>query len=117
MDHSNSSRVLYRYQLKNSSSLKASDGIIVLEATSPSQTRLTEIDFFDADYGILKVLAPGKIWSDSIHDIYISDMAVKLKAEHNDWSYESIAKQAKESAEHFPFEEVIEKRSPFKPLP
>ena len=66
VDHSQTDRPIYRFQLKQKGSLNAFDGIIMMEPAGQSATHYTEYDFWDADYGMLQVLAPGKIWTGSV---------------------------------------------------
>ncbi len=89
------SRIFYRYQLKSSNTLKYSDGLMVLERIDSKTTRYTEYDFFDADWGIAASLAPARIWRDSLRDIYLTDIAIKLRAEHPDWSFDKIRQASK----------------------
>lgn len=75
----------YRYQLNKKGDIRESEGLIVLEKISDTETRYIEIDFFDADWGILTTFAPGRIWTDSVDSLYLSDLSFLLKAEHPDW--------------------------------
>ncbi|MBI3556785.1 MAG: hypothetical protein HY074_11020 [Deltaproteobacteria bacterium] len=92
---SDPTHIFYRYQLKSSNTLKYSDGIMVLDRIDSKTTRYTEYDFFDADWGIAASLAPARIWRDSLRDIFLTDIAIKLKAEHPDWSYDKIRQECK----------------------
>jgi hypothetical protein len=87
-------RKTYRYQLVESGHLKQSDGMIVIEA-APGGTYYTELDFIDTNWGLLKTLAPGKIWAETISDIARSDLAIQLRAEHPEMSYSQIKDEAK----------------------
>lgn len=111
-------RKIYRYQLKQSKSLKSSDGLIVIESdssnSSQERTYFYEYDFFDADWGVLKTIAPSRIWNDSIEGIYLSDVAIKLKAENPKWTYEKIVEEGKKFLEQYPVKQVIEQKSQFK---
>ena len=118
VDKSLPGRRVYRYQFKGGDNLKYNDGVIVIEndprGTSVSpMTRYTEYDFYDADWGILKTVAPGKIWKRSVGDIFLSDIAIKLKAENPDWSYEKIKEESEKSLGRFPLERVIGKKTLF----
>jgi hypothetical protein len=77
---------IYHYQLNKKSNLRESDGFIVLEKITDGETRYIEVDFFDADWGVLTTFAPGRIWTDSVDGLYLSDLAFLKKAEHPDWS-------------------------------
>jgi hypothetical protein len=115
MDKSSPHLKVYRYQLKESEHLKASDGLIVIESeTDPKtlvqRTRYTEFDFFDADWGILKTLAPEKIWKESVEGIYLSDLAIKLKAEHPEWDSREISEKGRKLLEANPVEKFIQSK-------
>jgi hypothetical protein len=113
LDKSSPDRKVYRYKIKESGHLKLNDGIIVLEKAGPLRTRYTEYDFYDADWGPLKTFAPGRIWKESVEGIYLSDVAIKLRAENPDWSYERIAKESREILKRFPVDAALEKRRRF----
>jgi hypothetical protein len=89
----------YRYQLKSSNVLKASDGIVVLEKVRENLTRFTAYDFYNAEWGIAKVLAPGRIWGDSIEGAYRSDVSLKLKSESPLLSKEELQEVTKRYVE------------------
>ncbi len=118
MDKPSPTRKFYRYKLKESRNLRFSDGLIVLEekalqGTSSIVTDYVEFDFFDADWGVLKTLAPGKIWKESVEGIYLSDAAIKLKAEHSEWSYQDISKESRKFLSRYPIEPMVEKKVVF----
>jgi hypothetical protein len=106
-------RKIYRYKLRQEGKIKLSDGIIVIEAEKTGGTRYTEYDFWDANWGPVKTFAPGRIWKDSVEGIYLSDIAIKLKAEHPDWSYKRIAEESKGLMEKFPYEPELKRRKKF----
>jgi hypothetical protein len=85
-------RVVYRYRLARDGDLSNSDGVLVLEASGPGETRFTEYDFYDAHWGPLPT---GLVWSESLRGMFLSDVAVKLRAENPDWSYERVATEAR----------------------
>jgi hypothetical protein len=87
----------YRYQLNSAGTIQESDGMIVLEKKSEAETHYIEADFFKADWGVVETLAPGRIWKDSADGLYLSDLAIKLKAELPELS----DKRARENAENF----------------
>ena len=117
VDQSLPQRIVYRYKLKESDSLRTFDGLIILESLTDHETRYTEYDFYDADYGPLTFLAPGRIWKDGVQGFIQSDFAIKLKAEHPDWSYSKIKQQAASLTEAFPLDEVLKQREQFFLLP
>jgi hypothetical protein len=110
VDSSHPDRRVYRYQLHKKDHIHFNDGFIVLERESPTHTRYTEYDFFDADWGPLPTIAPGRIWKDSVEGIYLSDLAIKLKAQNPTWAYERIREESKKILERFPVEEALKKR-------
>jgi hypothetical protein len=85
-------RAAYRYSLRRGSSLIASDGLVVLETIGPDTTQFTEYDFFNARWGPLPTAV---VWRESLRGAFLSDVAIKLKAEHPGWSYERIASEAR----------------------
>lgn len=112
VDKSNPNRHVYRAQLREKKGLNASDTLIVLE-TEGTSTKYSEYDFFDADYGILKTLAPKRIWKESVEAIIISDLAIKLKAEKPQMSYEDIQTEAKKQTGTYPLDELIDSKKPY----
>lgn len=94
LDLVNPNTKIYRYQLSKKTTLRESDGFIVLEKISDSETRYLEVDFFDADWGMAESFAPGRIWTDSVDGLYQSDLAFLLKAEHPDWSNSRCREEA-----------------------
>jgi hypothetical protein len=84
-------RVVYRYRLLRGRDLINSDGIITLDEVGPGITRFTEYDFFNARWG---VLPESMVWRDSLRGVFLSDVAIKLKAENPTWSYPRIAAEA-----------------------
>jgi len=118
-DESKPGMKIYRYQLLKSSKLINNDGIIVLESMSDGgkiRTRYTEYDFYNANWGLLKTIAPTRIWKESAEGIYLSDIAIKLKAEHFDdpsWTYQRISRESKNILEHFPVDNTLKHRKRF----
>lgn len=84
-------RVAYRYRLARRGELTHSDGAVVLEPAGPGRTRFTEYDFFDARWGLIP---ESMVWRESVGGAFASDLAVKLRAEHRDWSYARVAAEA-----------------------
>jgi hypothetical protein len=87
---------VYRYKLRGAGSMLASDGMVVLEALGSASTRFTEYDFFNAQWGPLPASA---VWRESLHGAFVSDMAIKLRAENPRWSFERIATEAEQRFE------------------
>jgi hypothetical protein len=85
---------IYRYELLKKGNLRESDGFIVLRKINDNETRYLEVDFFDADWGALETFAPGRIWTDSVDGLYLSDLGFLLKAEHPDWSNRRCREEA-----------------------
>jgi len=116
IDHHDPKRIIYRFQLAKADKVHHSDGIIVLEPLGPHSTQYTEYDFWDADFGLLKTLAPGRIWRESIEGVYLSDLALKFKAEHPQWSASQIQHEAKKQLDRFPVDQAIADRVEFSGL-
>ncbi len=114
LDKSKPSVRMYRYHLKEESKIKAVDGIIILEDKGPRNTYYTEYDFYDAHWGILKTIAPKRIWKDTVEGIVLSDLAIKLKAENPTWSYDKVAEESRNNLEVHPVEQAIAQKKLFK---
>lgn len=104
-------KYVYRYQLRQARSIHFSDGVIVLESASPMKTRYSEYDFFDANWGLMS-LSKERIWTESVEGIYLSDLAIKLKAENPSWDYDRIREEARKTLDRFPAKGAIEARGP-----
>ena len=111
MDHHQAERPIYRFQLKEAGSLRTFDGIITLEAQGANRTHYTEYDFFDADYGMLKKLAPGKIWTGSVADALSSDLGIKYRASTHS-TFKQIHQEAEKVVDKFPVDKVAAARKP-----
>lgn len=96
VDRSRPDQVIYRYRLLRSRDLTNSDGLVILEALGPALTRFTEYDFFDAHWG---PLTAGMVWGASLKGIFLSAVAIQLRAEHPDWSYRQVAAAASQRLE------------------
>jgi len=111
------SRKVWRYQLLRSKTVKVDDGLILIESDGPSSTRLVEYDFWDAEWGILKNLAPGRIWHDSLEGLVKTGMAIKLKAENptksNEWAHD----EARDRVKSLPLADWLKNKKPFELLP
>lgn len=91
VDRSDPVRVTYRYWLRRPGALRHSDGAVLLEPLGPGRTRFTEYDFFDAAWGPVPL---SMVWSEALKGMFLSDVAIKLKAEHQAWSYAEVAEEA-----------------------
>ncbi len=75
---------VFRYQLKEATGdLHSSDGFILLEAESNEVTRFIEYDIFSGSFGILSFISPSRIWEEALKGFYLSDAAIRIKAEKN----------------------------------
>lgn len=111
VDKSNPAKIIYRAQLKEKKGLKTSDTLIVLEADGKN-TKYAEYDFYDADYGILKTLAPKRIWKDSVEAVIVSDLNIKMKAENPQMPYSEIMTSGLAVSKTYPIESLIESKKP-----
>ena len=91
VDRSVPERVVYRYWLQARGRLTQSDGVVILEALGRDQVRFVEYDYFEAGWGPLPV---GVVWTKSLRGLFMSDLSLKLKAEHAAWSYREIHAEA-----------------------
>src|SRR5205814_554174 len=111
LDKPQADRKIYRYKLqKENSAIKTSDGVIVIEALDKNKVRFIEYDFVDAYWGIVKTMAPSRIWKDSVESFFLSDIAIKLKAENPTWTNEKTVDEAKEALKTFPIDKVLKER-------
>ncbi len=97
-------RKVYRYSLKASRHLKYSEGLIEIHAMGPQLTHFLEVDFYNADWSLLKILGSSKIWRENLKQLILSDLAVKIKAEKMDLPSE----KARDLAEKEKIENAIE---------
>ena len=104
---------LYRYQLRKSNTLTASDGFIWIAADKNGGTRFVEYDFFDAKWGAAKVFGPRKLWLDAIEGMAQSDVAIKLKAENADWPLKKAREQSRKAIAAKILADCYESRKPF----
>ena len=106
-------RFFYRYQLRKSSHLTANDGLIALRALGPTETEYQEWDFWDANWGIARAFAKGKIWRDNVAGLVQADLAIKLRAEHPEWKFKRIFDESRSAAGRKLAETCTENRVPF----
>ncbi len=104
---------LYKYHLSNlysQNSITYSDGLILLKEEK-GITKFYELDFFNANWGIAGNLAGANIWSDSIKELAISDVELKVKAENlklsSDEKKEKMESFLKEAVKEQLFEKCI----------
>ena len=82
---------VYRYKLRRSDTLVASDGLVVLEAVGSEATRITEYGFFVARPSPVPA---SLIWRESLRAAFLSSAAIKLRAENPSWTYARVAEEA-----------------------
>lgn len=118
IERSRPERRVYRYKLKEATKdMHTADGIIVIERAGPQLTRYVEYDFWDGEYGIAKTLAPKRIWRDSVEETYLSDAAIKVKAEHPDWPAKQVVKEAKKLMDDKDIDSCLANKTKFFLLP
>ncbi len=78
----------YRYKLLRSDTLTASEGLVILESMGDGATQLTEYGFFNVCPNPIPAVM---VWRKSVRGALVAIMAIKLRAENPDWSYERIA--------------------------
>jgi len=106
IDESQASRAVFRFQLRQSNHLKASDTLIVLEAKGDA-TLLTTFDFFQLDLGVVGAFATvKKVWTKSFEGLYHGDIALKAQLEHPDWSARQIDKEAERLLDQNPVDHL-----------
>ena len=86
---------MYRYKLRRSKTLVASDGVAVLESLGSALTRFTEYGFFETDSSLVPASV---IWRHAVKGEFLSAVAIKLRAEHPGWSYRQIANESERLA-------------------
>jgi hypothetical protein len=109
-------RKVWRYQLLRSKTVKVDDGLIMIERDGQA-TRFVEYDFWDAEWGVLKSLAPGRIWNDSLEGLVKTGLAIKLKAENPSKSNEWAHDEARDRVKALPLSDWIKHKKPFELLP
>ena len=102
----------YLYKLKESNRLKFDDGMIRLTRTQGGECRFLEYDFALADWGALGSLAPSKIWAASISGTIVSDLTIKLRAEHPDWNLGRVRDEAKREASKYDLRRIASEALP-----
>ena len=101
---------IYRYGIIQSNHLKTSDGLIVVEAVSPTRTLYTEFDFFEPDLGAAKLLGADPVWRESVEGFIQTDLALKLSSEHSDWRAEEVRRQSKLLLKGFAAREIVQRK-------
>ena len=97
----------YLYKLKESNNLKFNDGMIRLEAISDNECYFLEYDFVFADWSILGSFANKQVWKSSIEGSLESNLVVKLKAEHPEWTPKQIKAEAKREKAKYDIDTII----------
>jgi hypothetical protein len=92
VDRADPGRVRYRYWLRRPGAIRRSDGAVLLEALDGGRTRFTEFDLLESSWG---PLPRSLVWGEALQGMFLSDLALKLKAEHPDWTYTQVADQAR----------------------
>lgn len=100
-------RMVYRQQLIDGNAMNFCDALIVFDALSPAQTRVTIINFFDANFGPFRGAIESLIWRRSIEGNYKDNMALKARLEHPDWSLKQIVKYAEDALDQNPIPEIL----------
>ena len=100
-------RMGYLYKLKSSNNMNFNDGMIKLARISDNECYFIEYDFVSADWSLLGSIASNKIWESSIEGAVVSNMIIKLKAEHPDWPYSKVKKEAKKITASYNFAEIV----------
>jgi hypothetical protein len=112
VDDSQPGRKGYLYKLKESNNMKFNDGMIKLVRISENECFFIEYDFVSADWSLLGSIASSKIWESSIEGAVFSNMIIKLKAEHPDWHYSRIKKEAKKITSSYNLTEIVKEGIP-----
>ena len=86
----------YRYKLRKGSAVVASDGIAVLESLGANVTRFTAYDFLNARWGLLPSSA---VWRESLRGTFVTDIAIRLRAENPGWTGKRVADESTRHAE------------------
>ncbi len=100
---------IYRFKLQNGNNLKFSDGFMMVTKKDDSSTTFLGLDFFDADWGILKSISKDQIWTQSLRGFIRSDYSVKFKTEKN-VSYREAQRLATEYASTFSVKNCLSKK-------
>jgi hypothetical protein len=113
MDRSQLDRKVFRVKMKQSNRVLVADDLIVLEKQGSELTQFTAFSFFKADWGPVRILGQGKVWKDSIEGSCLSDLSIKLTAEHPDWSPEKIQNERRHVLPPNFLDTVYDHRQPF----
>ena len=77
-------KIIYKYHLSSlfkQKNILFSDGLMFLEEVN-GVTMFYELDFFNANWGLVEKMAGPSIWHDSIKELVVSDFELKIKAEN-----------------------------------
>jgi hypothetical protein len=105
-DRSQAGKIFIRYQLIKGNTATRTDGLIVLESLGPTRTLLTAWDFYHAHWGIIKTIAPGKIWSETLKGHYLGDLTFRARAENPTWTTDQINEFAEKELDASPLTEL-----------
>jgi hypothetical protein len=105
-DKSTPDRIVYKQQLLDGNSMNTSDALVVLEKIKPELTRVTVVNFFDADFGPFKGLIEGVIWKKSMENGFKDDIALRAHVEHPDWTLDQVTKESEQTLDRFPIKDV-----------
>ena len=91
VDKSRTGVVIYRYKLRRSDMLLASDGIAILETLGPGRTRFTEYGFFRPRPSVVPASV---IWQQSVKGAFRSAVSIKVRAENPGWSDGELSRES-----------------------
>jgi hypothetical protein len=106
---------VYRYSLKASRHLKYSEGQIVLLKDGENDTQFLEMDFYNADWSLLKILGSSRIWDENVKQLAQSDLAVKLKAENPAMSNRDARRKSEKSVDDKLVSDCLNHKVPLSP--
>ena len=103
-------KVIFRYHLVKSNNLNFYDGFILLKAVDDQHTEIKEFDFWDADWGIAKMVGTESLYNQSLQAIYQTDLAIKWRSEKSDESYREIKTKSIAAAKEQSFKKCFRER-------
>lgn len=106
IDKSVPGRAVYRQQFISGDSLYFSDGLVIVEKLGDQLTRISVLDFFNANFGPFRGLIEGVIWHRSLENAFKDDVAFRLKLEHPDWSVDKITNASEKMLDRHPVDPV-----------
>ncbi len=100
-----------RYQFLRGDRIRFIDGIEILEKYEKNQTLFYNYEFYEADFGLgllgIDVASPERVWNDSLEGSYRSILAIRLKSENPEWSYELLHKKVDELLKKINFKDTV----------